>query len=61
MTRKDFECSDCEKKLPGGAYAKNYVFKKDDKYITKKICEDCEKYYRRKDLNHEEGNANNIG
>ena len=47
--RKNYNCDDCRKEIPAGAYVKKFTFKKDDKYIVKKICENCEKYYRTKD------------
>ncbi len=50
QTRAPFECHDCKKEYPAGAYAKNFKFKKEQMYRTKKVCEDCEKYYRTKDL-----------
>lgn len=51
VSRKDFKCHDCEKDWPAGAEAKNFLFKNEqNEYLTKKICEDCEKYYLRKDL-----------
>lgn len=53
IARKPFNCADCKKEFPVGAYAKNFVFKNEDKFETKKICEDCEKYYKREDLKHE--------
>lgn len=60
IARKPYSCNDCEKEWPAGAYVKRFTFKNQDKYLTKKICEKCEKYYRREDLKHEEGNSNNI-
>ena len=47
--RKDYQCADCETHMPVGAYVKNYTYKKDTEYKVKKICEECEKYYRRAD------------
>lgn len=52
ICRKPFNCDDCGEQWPSGAYVKKFVFKKDDNYLTKKVCEDCEKYYRRKDMQH---------
>ena len=49
-TRTPYECADCKTKLPAGSYAKCFTFKKESNYLRKRICEDCEKYYRNKDL-----------
>lgn len=50
QARKPFRCADCETELPAGSYVKRFTFKKDDQYVHKRICEDCEKYYRNKDF-----------
>ncbi len=51
VSKKPWKCHDCEQEFPAGAMAKNYVFRKEKDFITKKICLDkCEKYYRTKDL-----------
>lgn len=50
VTRKASKCDDCENDILPGSYAKRFTFKKDEDYKVKRICEDCEKYYRKKDL-----------
>ena len=54
QARKHYNCDDCKKEYPAGAFVKRFTFKKEDKYSTKKICENCEKYYRRSDYRYEE-------
>lgn len=50
ICRKSYECADCKKEIPSTAFVKAYTYKDDeDNYSTMKICENCEKYYRRKD------------
>lgn len=60
QARKPYTCVDCEKEWPAGAYVKRYVFKKDADFATQKICENCEKYYRVKDLTYN-GNKQRSG
>lgn len=54
QARKPYKCDDCEKEFPAGAFVKRFTFKNEDKYATKKICENCEKYYKRRDLQYDE-------
>lgn len=54
IARVAYNCNECKKEQPVGAYSKRYTFERDGKYSVKRICEDCEKYYRRTDYKHED-------
>lgn len=55
IARVSYKCNDCDKTWPVGAYVKRFTFKNTEgTYSTRKICEECEKYYRRKDLEYKE-------
>ena len=47
--RKDHKCSDCEQVTPAGGQMLTFTYKEGELFSTKKICLDCEKYYRVKD------------
>lgn len=53
VCRKIFVCCDCEIEHPPGTQSTDFIFTKDGKFSTKKVCEDCEKYYKRKDFKME--------
>ena len=48
--RKDYVCEDCKKDIPAGSFKKTFTFKKEDQYVSKGVCQPCEKYYRTRDL-----------